>query len=107
MLFFLPLRAFAAGGEINARIIQKNDIEDTDIISTSQIRHIDKLSSDNFDSTINSIINNGEIHNIVHQENEIDYSTLINVEINNLENKGSVETIIQKGITSRSNIIKN
>ena len=109
IFLIFPCFSLAAGGEVNAKIVQESNMKNVKIIGTSNIETFKFgdciLKTKNSDSTVNTIINDGKIHGYVEQDSDIDHSTYINAKINTLENHGRVGTVIQEGLTSKSNII--
>lgn len=111
MLIAFPSHTLAAGGEINGDIIQENSMKGIKIIGTKKIPVLPQRENvagiKDYGATVNTVVNTGTIHGVVHQKNVMDSGTYINVEVNTLKNQGDVGTVIQKGIMTRSNIIEN
>ena len=143
ILFFLffPSFVFAAGGEINACIIQENKMINANVIGINHdiaiknpffgnkkinIGNLDINTIDNSGKTtgfivqknnlnntdviasqINTIINKGKTNGYIEQQNDLKNCRIIGTEVNTLINNGDVENVIQKGLMTKTNIIIN
>ena len=141
LLLFFPSSILAAGGEINACIVQENKMVNTNIIGITHDIFVKNQSSNNLkidtkntnintinnkgkmtgvivqknnlsntdiiSSQINTISNKGKINGYIEQQSKLINCRIIGTEVNTLINNGDVGNVIQKGLMTKTNIIIN